>query len=124
MVIDNDMLGAVQRTVRGIEVTDETLSYDVLEATVLGPGHFLGQPQTLALMEREYLYPALGDRTAPDAWEEAGALDARARARARAAELLAGHYPTYIEPQVDERIRQRLPIRLPREAMAAGCGRW
>ena len=32
--------------------------------------------------------------------------------------------PRYIDPKVDEAIRQRLPIRLPREAMEPGCGRW
>ncbi|MCP4361943.1 MAG: methyltransferase, partial [Chloroflexi bacterium] len=38
-VIDNDTLGAVQRTVRGIEVNDETLSYDVIREVVHGDGH-------------------------------------------------------------------------------------
>jgi len=124
MVIDNDMLGAVQRSVRGIEVTDETLSFGVIAEAVRGPGHYLGAPQTLSLMESEYLYPEIADRTPPGAWTENGALDARARARFRAREILSTHYPVYIDPAVDERIRARLPIKLPAEAMRPDCGRW
>ncbi len=41
-VIDNDTLGAVQRTVRGIEVNEDTLSFDVIKDVVNGEGHFLG----------------------------------------------------------------------------------
>ncbi|MGQ0601582.1 MAG: trimethylamine methyltransferase family protein, partial [Anaerolineales bacterium] len=61
-VIDDDINGAVMRMVRGIEVTDETLAVDVIHAVCNGEGHFLGHPQTLALMNRDYYYPHTGDR--------------------------------------------------------------
>ena len=48
LVIDNDLLGNAQRLLRGIEVTDETLSYEVIAAAVKGAGHYLGADQTLA----------------------------------------------------------------------------
>ncbi len=124
MVIDNDMLGSVQRAIRGIEVTEETLSYEVIAEAVDGPGHFLGADQTLALMRSEYLYPSVADRSAPSHWEEKGANDIRKVARERARGLLATHYPEYITPEADEKIRERFPIRLPREAMRAAGGRW
>ena len=58
LVIDNDAIGATLRTIRGIEVDDETLSVDVIrDACIGGPGHFLGHPQTLSRMQSEYLYP-------------------------------------------------------------------
>ena len=65
LVIDNDMLGMAQRVVAGIEVNDDTLSLEVIRNAALGPGHYLGQPQTLELMETDYLYPELADRSAP-----------------------------------------------------------
>ncbi|MCP4982323.1 MAG: trimethylamine methyltransferase, partial [Gammaproteobacteria bacterium] len=65
LMIDNDMLGMAQRVVAGIEVNDETLSLEVIREVALGPGHYLGQPQTLELMETDYLYPDLADRSAP-----------------------------------------------------------
>ena len=55
LVIDNDMLGMVLRTVRGIEVTDETLSLEAIKQVALDPGHYLGHPQTLALMESRWV---------------------------------------------------------------------
>jgi trimethylamine--corrinoid protein Co-methyltransferase len=123
-VIDDEMLGLVQRAMRPIEVSDETLSLQAIEDAVTGPGHFLGHAQTLELMESEYLYPALGDRHTPDEWEEQGAKDIRERARERLGEILAAHYPAYIAPSLDARLRERFPIHLPAEAMGAASGRW
>ena len=85
MVIDNDMLGMVQRTLKGVEVSDDAISVEAIERAVLGDGHFLGASETLTAMETEYLYPEIADRSSYDAWREAGARDARARAASRAA---------------------------------------
>lgn len=122
LVIDNDVIGAVLRTIRGIEVTDETLSVEVIrDACIDGPGHFLGHPQTLALMQREYLYPEVGDRTSPKEWAERGSTTVLERAAARTRELLAHHYPDHLPAAVDQRIRERFPIRLPREVFGPGA---
>jgi trimethylamine--corrinoid protein Co-methyltransferase len=124
MVIDNDMIGNVQRMLRGIEVTDETLSYDVIKETVFGAGHYLGHPQTLALMKSEFLYPEIADRSTPGAWEEAGHRTIYERANERVHEMLSTHYPEYIPPDADRRIRERFPIKLQPEDMRPGNGRW
>lgn len=124
MVIDNDMLGTIQRLLKGIEVSDETLSFEVIENAVRGPGHFLGHPQTLALMETEYLYPELADRTGRDEWQDAGSADILEAATARVRDILSTHYPTYIDPATDARIRERYKIHLPEAAMRPGNGRW
>jgi hypothetical protein len=44
--------------------------------------------------------------------------------RARAREILSTHHPEYIDAKTDDRIRERFPIWLPREAVRADCGRW
>ena len=124
MVIDNDMLGNVQRLLRGIEVTDETLSYEVIENTVFGVGHFLNQPQTLELMQKEYLYPEVADRRTPGEWEVTGKEDIYRLAHEKVKKTLSSHYPDYIDPAADRRIRDKFPIRLEREDMQAGNGRW
>jgi len=117
MVMDNDLIGTVQRALRGIEVTDETLSFDVIRRVVDGPGHYLGQPQTLELMETEYLYPSVADRSSLAQWEAGGLSGALDRARERVRDILKTHYPSYIEATADEAIRRAFPIALPREAM-------
>jgi trimethylamine--corrinoid protein Co-methyltransferase len=124
LAIDNDMLGAVERTVRGVEVTDETLSYEVIKDVAYGAGHFLGTEQTLALMESEYYYPELADRRAYGEWQQSGSPDIRDLAEQRVRDILSAHYPAYIDPKLDEEIRNRFPIVLPREAMQPACGRW
>jgi trimethylamine--corrinoid protein Co-methyltransferase len=124
-VIDNEMVGAISRTVRGIEVTDETLSTHVVENVIKKEaGHFLGQPQTLSLMKTEYLYPKIGDRLSPKQWAENGSTDMTERAHDRVREILRSYFPTHISKVVDDRIRERFPIRLPRKELKGPTGRW
>ena len=118
LIIDNDVIGAVQRTIKGVEVTDESLSLDTIRKVCLeGPGHYLGANQTLQLMQREYIYPSVGDRTSPNEWVDQGRITVVERARRKLDSILSTHYPTHIPDSVDEAIRARLPIRLAREAM-------
>jgi len=124
MVIDNDLLGAVLRTVRGIEVNEETLSYKVIQQVVHGEGHFLRADQTLRLMRTDYEYPALADRSTPGEWEAAGSPDIRQRAGVRVKSILSSHYPDYIDPAIDAKIRERFPILLPKDLMSIASSRW
>lgn len=112
-VIDNEMHSAIYRTLRGVEVTEDTLAFDTICAAVLGEGHFLGADHTHAAMERDYVYPDLADRTAPSAWAEAGARDHWARARDTVRAILSGHHPVYFDAGTDAAIRAALPILLP-----------
>jgi trimethylamine--corrinoid protein Co-methyltransferase len=122
-VIDNDMLGSIMRTVRGIEVTDENLSVEaVREVCTEGPGHFLGHAQTLDLMEKEYVYPEVGDRSSPKEWIEKGSTNVVQRARARTTAILDSHYPRHIDAELDAKIRREFPIRLPLGNMSPKTG--
>ena len=112
MIIDDDMLSNLNRFVRGIEVSDETLSVGVIGDCVAGPGHFLGHRQTMDLMESEYVYPRQADRLTPVDWVRAGSLDSWQRAGARAREILSNHWPQYIDRAADRRIRDHYPVRL------------
>ena len=124
LVIDNDLLGAVMRTVRGIEVNEETLSYKVIEQVVQGEGHYLRNPQTLDLMRSGYEYPSLADRSTVEEWQAGGSPDIREQAGKRVKSILSGHYPEYIDAATDAKIRTTFPIRLAPEHMRAGSGRW
>jgi len=118
LVIDNDIIGAAQRTIKGIEVNEERLSFETIKDVCLnGPGHFLGSGQTLQLMQTEYLYPTVGDRRSPNEWREQGSSNVSDRAARKVAEILATHYPQHVPESVDAELRQRFPIRLAREGM-------
>lgn len=123
-VLDNDLLGAILRTVKGIEVSEDTLNFDVIKNVVMGEGHYLGQAQTLARMKTDYLYPNIADRRSISVWEEAGARDAREVARDVVRKVLADHYPTHIPDHVDAQLRDSYNIVLPKDRMRAGNGVW
>ena len=124
-VIDNDMLGAVNRTIRGIEVTEDSLSIEAIrDVCINGPNHFLGHEQTLSLMQKDYIYPEVGDRSSPKEWKEQGSTDIVQRAQARVKRILSTHYPSHISGALDQRIRAELPIRLPEVNMKQGNPRW
>ncbi|MDH3219514.1 MAG: trimethylamine methyltransferase family protein [Gammaproteobacteria bacterium] len=112
-LLDNEMLSLVYRMIRGIEVSEETLAFDAMKHVITGEGHFIGETQTMAAMERDYFYPRLGDRLEPTAWAEAGAQDAWQRANTEVRKILAGHDPEYLDQAVDAKIRARFNILLP-----------
>jgi trimethylamine--corrinoid protein Co-methyltransferase len=116
-VIDNDINGVVMRMLRGIEVSDESLSLDVIDEVCRGPGHFLGHAQTLRLMNSEYLYPRLMNRDSRDDWEAKGGQDIREAARDHARRVLAEHWPQVIAPKLDAELRRRFNILLPASQM-------
>ena len=102
LIIDNDVIGAVQRTIKGIDVSDESLSLETIRKVCLeGPGHYLGSDQTLQLMQKEYIYPSVGDRTSPNEWVEQGRPSVVERASRKLEAILASHYPSHIPESVD-----------------------
>ena len=81
------------------------------EVCLGGPNHYLGSDQTLRLMQKEYIYPGVGDRSSPNEWLEQGRPSVVDRAARKLAAILEGHHPMHIPKAVDTAIRERLPIR-------------
>jgi trimethylamine--corrinoid protein Co-methyltransferase len=78
---------------------------------------FLKQRETRKLFAKEqYLPSPVIDRGSLRTWQQAGRLDAFARAKARATELIA----TYQKPVIDPAVEQELQARLAHLARAAG----
>ena len=50
-VIDNDMLGSILRSVRGIEPDSDTISVDVFDHAVHGDGHYPGSADTMGRIQ-------------------------------------------------------------------------
>lgn len=114
LVLGDDLLGQVLRCVRGIEVTEDSVSLDAMREVCLGgPGHYLGHAQTLGLMQSEYVYPALADRTSPKEWAEIGKPDLIRKAIDRKNAILESA-PHLIDTATDRTIRETFAIHLPR----------
>ena len=112
MVIDNDMLGSVNRTIRGIEINTETLSSATITDVVHGAGHYLGHDQTLSMMLTEYIYPEVGDRLSPDDWIDAGSRSVEKVAHDYVTRTLAEHFPEHVPADRVAAIREAFPIKL------------
>ena len=120
-VIDNDMLGAINRTVKGIEVNDETLSIQTMrDVCIDGPLHYLGHQQTMELMQKEYLYPEIGDRNSPKEWLEKDRPELLVEAKKRVEHILSNHFPSHISEATDKSLRENFNVQLPRSTMQKG----
>ncbi len=113
-VSDNDLLGNILRTIRGVEATPENLAADVIAQVCRGEGHYLGEQHTFSRMKSDYFYPEIGDRRSPRDWQDSGAQRIGDVARAKAREILETHYPAHIPDQVDRALRAAFDIRLTR----------
>lgn len=114
LILGDDLLGQALRCVRGIDVSEDTIGIETMRAVCLGgPGHYLGQPQTLSLMETEYVYPAIADRSSPKEWEEQGKPNLLKNATMRKEEILATRSAARFDPILDAEIRKKFRIHLP-----------
>ncbi|GAB4389469.1 MAG: glycine betaine--corrinoid protein methyltransferase [Thermodesulfovibrionales bacterium] len=106
-VVDDEILGMVMRAVQGIEVSEETLAYDLLRQ--IGPGgHFVASRHTRKHMRKEQFIPNLCDRSQRSEWIEGGMEDTRRRARARVEEILSGDCSSPVPEDVRRRIRAEI----------------
>ncbi|RKF13008.1 methyltransferase [Roseovarius spongiae] len=114
LILGDDLIGHALRCVRGIEVDDETLGLDQMREVCLGgPGHYLGTGQTLARMQTDYQYPALGNRMSPKQWDESGKPDLMAETIERKEEILAERSAARFDAATDAAIRETFTIHLP-----------
>ncbi|MFC3614883.1 trimethylamine methyltransferase family protein [Lutimaribacter marinistellae] len=114
LILGDDLIGQALRCVRGIEVNDETLAVEEIAQVCLGgTGHYLGTDATLGRMQRDHVYPALGDRTSPKEWVEKGKPDLVTRAVERKEAILSHRSAARFDAATDAAIRERFNIHLP-----------
>lgn len=102
IVLTDELVAMADNLLKGIEVSDETLSVEVLEE--VGPGgNFLGHPQTVQHF-RDFWFPTLSDRYTYEEWQGRGGLDMGERLRRRVNDILREHEPEPLETDKVERI--------------------
>jgi trimethylamine--corrinoid protein Co-methyltransferase len=88
-VVANEVVGMVKRIVRGFEVNEETLAFDVVRD--VGPGgHFLSRKHTLKHVSKLFLSDMF-NRHSEAKWAELGRKDVRAKARGKVEDILEKH---------------------------------
>jgi trimethylamine--corrinoid protein Co-methyltransferase len=102
LVIDCEVNAMVGRTLRGIDVTDETLAVDLIREKSLS-GNFLATRHTQHAWKREQWLPRLADRRTYEAWQAGGSSTMVERAREWARETVRSHrVPSLSEDQNQE----------------------
>jgi trimethylamine--corrinoid protein Co-methyltransferase len=97
LVMDNEIIGAIKRILKGIEVTDKTLAVDIINA--VGPGgHYLAQKYTREHLKNEIWFPTISYKSNVEEWKEEKG-DLRKTAREKAVEILRTHYPKRLEKE-------------------------
>jgi trimethylamine--corrinoid protein Co-methyltransferase len=96
LVIDNEILGLIKRTLSGINLDKENLAVDVIRR-VGHEGNFLAERHTLDHFRSEHYVPTLCDRRTRIQWERMGARDIVKAAREKMHNLLEHHTPPTLD---------------------------
>ena len=107
-VLDNEILGAIDRVLQGIEVTPETLAAGMIDE--VGPGgHFLAQEHTLKHMHRELYMPPTAVRRNYSAWDKGGRKNMIDYAREEMERVFSGHRPLPLPEGLEEELKSQFP---------------
>jgi len=119
LVMQHELIGYVERLVRGIEFTEEALGLEVIQE--VGPGGtFMDQEHTARHFRKELWFPRLLDREFYDTWVANGSKTMAERCRAEKERLLRDHQPEPLSPEVDREF-ERILAGARKELEAAGA---
>lgn len=102
LVMDDEINTAIKQIVKGFDVTEETLSVDLIHG-VGHSGNYLTHPSTFAHFG-DAMNPALMNRVNYERWKSAGATDLHQRALEKAQKILKEHQPPMLPMQTQKEI--------------------
>jgi trimethylamine:corrinoid methyltransferase-like protein len=92
LMLQNEIIGYLERLLRGVEIDDEHLGIEALEEGIRA-GSFLGLEHTVRHFRSELWFPQLFDRRYWEAWASDGSQDLAARCQAMKDDVLRKHVP-------------------------------
>jgi trimethylamine--corrinoid protein Co-methyltransferase len=103
LAICDEILGWIEYSLRGVDVSDEALAVDLIDE--IGPdGQYLDHKHTLNHFRSRW-YPSLMDRNNYDNWLARGAMTLQQRAAERVQGILAEHKPEPLPQDVAQAVR-------------------
>lgn len=103
LVMTDEVIGAVKRFFRGIEIDEEHLALDVIHK--VGPGgHYLGETHTFNHFRKEYYQSELMSRENVETWCEKGSSRLSDRVKEKVESILKSHEPHPIEEKKKTKI--------------------
>lgn len=107
MVIDDEIIGTIERVARGLDFDDDALALDLIEG--VGPGGtYISKRHTMERLRKEHYMPRASDRSYYSTWASGGKRAMVDTARERARKVMAEHQPlsTGVEREMDEIIAE------------------
>ena len=98
LVIDNDIISMVKKSMGGIPVTEETLAYKSIKKVGIG-NNFLSHKDTLRNVELPS-HPAIFDRNMAGDWERAGSKDIATVAHEKVVDILENYEVAPIDADI------------------------
>jgi trimethylamine--corrinoid protein Co-methyltransferase len=68
-------------------------------------------------MQSEYIYPELSDRDSPNDWADMGKPVILEKAIQQKNEILSEYFPSHINDDIDQKIRDKFNIKLSRDSI-------
>ena len=93
-VLDDDLIGMLERFVQGVQIDQDTLAADLIEETGPMPGHYLGTDHTRKWWRGEGFMPLAADLLTYGEWMAGGRKPSLQLAEERAQKLLNSYQPT------------------------------
>lgn len=105
LVIDDEILGYVNRMARGIEVNPETVATELIKR--VGPtASFLREAHTLRNLKLEHWMSSISSRSTHARWIQRGRRDVVTVAREKAERLLKEHRPNMLSEETTRKLSQ------------------
>lgn len=102
-ILDEEMVMAVKRLIRGFSVNETSLMSGLIHR--VGPGgNFLATDETALNFRHEYWQPMLADRQPQPSWEAAGSPECTTRAMELCRKRLEHYEKPYIAPNVEKNL--------------------
>lgn len=105
LIIDAEFLEIISRALQGIELTEKTLSLDIIDK--IGPGgNFLGERHTLEHLRQEHFIPQLLSRMRYKTWINSGKKGMRELAKEKAKRLLKDYQPEPLDAGIEKELKE------------------
>ncbi len=103
VVIDNEIIGRVERIIRGIDVNDNSLAMETIKH--VGPdGNYLMEAHTQKNFRTEHFIPRISDRDQLETWDQGGRKSMVDHAATEVEKILEKHQPREIDPKLSEEL--------------------
>jgi len=113
LIADHETCRYVKRLLRGINVSPETIAFDLIKA--VGPGgNFLKQKHTVSWYRKEFIFTDVFNREGRATWEATGCKSTFEYARERVNKVLKESSLNQLDSAVDKALNQRMDAILSR----------